>query len=52
MYEDDASVHIVLEYCEGGELAHAVGERHYSERTVGGRSCGSGGSDGKNGQRE
>lgn len=27
-------MHIVQEYCKGGELWHAVGDRHYSERTV------------------
>ncbi|KAL3139963.1 hypothetical protein ABBQ38_004250 [Trebouxia sp. C0009 RCD-2024] len=34
VYEDDASVHLVLDYCQGGELVHAIGSRHYSERTV------------------
>lgn len=33
-YEDDAAVHIVMELCTGGELWHAVGARHYSERTA------------------
>lgn len=34
VYEDDTYVHIVMEYCRGGELWHRVGEAHYSERTV------------------
>lgn len=34
VYEDDEYVHIVMEYCKGGELWHRIGERHYSERTV------------------
>jgi calcium-dependent protein kinase len=34
VYEDDASVFIVMEHLEGGELCHRIGERHYSERTV------------------
>ena len=33
-YEDDTTVHLVLDYCKGGELVHAIGSRHYSERTV------------------
>jgi calcium-dependent protein kinase len=33
-FEDADAVHIVLELCEGGELWHAVGARHYSERTA------------------
>ena len=32
--EDDEYVHVVMELCEGGELAHAIGKRHYSEKTV------------------
>ncbi len=32
--EDADAVHIVMELCLGGELAHAIGRRHYSERTV------------------
>lgn len=27
-------MHLVLEHCAGGELAHALGSRHYSERTA------------------
>ena len=27
-------MHLVLEHCAGGELAHALGARHYSERTA------------------
>ena len=34
VYEDDTSVHLVMDYCKGGELVHAIGSRHYSERTV------------------
>jgi len=34
VYEDDTHVHIVMEYCKGGELFHRMGARHYSERTV------------------
>lgn len=34
IYEDATSVHLVLDYCKGGELVHAIGSRHYSERTV------------------
>lgn len=36
VYEDDECVHIVMELCHGGELWHRIGDRHYSERTVGG----------------
>jgi len=34
VYEDDDDVHIIQEWCKGGELWHRIGERHYSERTV------------------
>jgi hypothetical protein len=34
VYEDSDNIHIVMELCKGGELLHAVGTRHYSERTV------------------
>lgn len=34
VYEDDTHVHIVMEYCSGGELHHRIGAAHYSERTV------------------
>ena len=34
VYENDTHVHIVMEYCSGGELVHRIGEAHYSERTV------------------
>jgi calcium-dependent protein kinase len=34
VYEDDTHVHIVMEYCSGGELCHRIGAAHYSERTV------------------
>ncbi len=39
-YEDEESVHIVMEYCRGGELHHRIGKREYNEKTVG---CGDGG---------
>ena len=35
VYEDDYHVHLVMEACRGGELHHRIGDRHYSERTVG-----------------
>lgn len=34
VFEDEQAVHIVMEYCRGGELIHRIGLRHYSERTV------------------
>ena len=34
VYEDESHVHLVMEYCTGGELHHVIGTRHYSERTV------------------
>ena len=34
VYEDDDNVYIVMEYCTGGELVHAIGEAHYTEQTV------------------
>jgi len=34
VYEDDTHIHIVMEYCSGGELCHRIGTAHYSERTV------------------
>eukprot|EP01026_Neomeris_dumetosa_P081538 TRINITY_DN917_c0_g1_i1.p1 TRINITY_DN917_c0_g1~~TRINITY_DN917_c0_g1_i1.p1 ORF type:complete len:604 (+),score=84.81 TRINITY_DN917_c0_g1_i1:162-1973(+) len=34
VYEDQDYVHIIMEWCKGGELIHAIGHRHYSERTV------------------
>lgn len=33
-YEDATDVHIVMEWCKGGELWHRIGRAHYSERTV------------------
>ena len=36
-FEDAENVYIVQELCTGGELVHALGQRHYSERTV--RTC-------------
>ena len=34
-WEDDAAIHIVMEYCRGGELLHSISSRpHYSEQTV------------------
>lgn len=34
VYEDDTDIHIVMEYCRGGELWHRIGSKHYTERTV------------------
>jgi len=34
VFEDSTHVHIVMEYCRGGELHHRIGAAHYSERTV------------------
>jgi len=34
VFEDDESVHIVMEHCRGGELLHTLGQKHYSEQTV------------------
>ena len=34
VYEDAEDIHIVMEYCSGGELWHRVGNKHYTERTV------------------
>ena len=34
IYEDDIHVYIIMEICQGGELFHRIGNRHYSERTV------------------
>jgi serine/threonine protein kinase len=39
VFEDETHVHIVMEYCRGGELFHKMGMRHYSERTVGLQDC-------------
>ena len=33
-YEDDEYIHVVMEYCRGGELYNRIGHRHYSERVV------------------
>lgn len=34
-YEDDTFIHIVMEYCRGGELLHHISSTpHYTERTV------------------
>lgn len=34
-YEDDIYIHIVMEYCRGGELLHHISNTpHYTERTV------------------
>lgn len=38
VYEDDAHVYIVMEFCEGGEIWHRIGLRPYSEETVRGRA--------------
>lgn len=34
VYEDNRDVHVVMEYCRGGELWHRIGNKHYAERTV------------------
>lgn len=34
VYEDDAHVYIVMEFCKGGEIWHLIGLRPYSEETV------------------
>ena len=34
VFEDKNDVHIVMEYCRGGELHHRIGNKHYTERTV------------------
>ncbi|KAA6418791.1 MAG: calcium-dependent kinase, partial [Trebouxia sp. A1-2] len=33
-FEDDTDLHIVMEYCQGGELWHRIGNKFYTERTV------------------
>ena len=34
IFEDNTHVHIIMELCQGGELIHRIGNKHYSERTV------------------
>ena len=34
VFEDDNDIHIVMEYCQGGELWHRIGNKYYTERTV------------------
>ena len=35
VYEDGKDVHVLMEWCKGGELTSHIGRRgHYSERTV------------------
>ena len=34
VFEDDADVHVLMEWCKGGELTSHLGRGHYSERTV------------------
>lgn len=33
-WEDENNVHIVMEWCKGGELHHVIGQRAYTEETV------------------
>lgn len=33
-WEDDRDVHIVMEYCRGGELYHSIGRQPYTEERV------------------
>ena len=33
-WEDDDDIHIVMEYCRGGELHHSIGLRSYTEESV------------------
>jgi serine/threonine protein kinase/Ca2+-binding EF-hand superfamily protein len=35
-WEDDVDVHLVMEFCRGGELSHSIGMRMYTEETVAG----------------
>jgi serine/threonine protein kinase/Ca2+-binding EF-hand superfamily protein len=35
-WEDDVDVHLVMEFCRGGELSHSIGMRVYTEATVAG----------------
>jgi serine/threonine protein kinase len=34
VFEDEKSVHMIMELCKGGELLHNLGKKHYSEGTV------------------
>lgn len=34
VWEDEQNIHIVMEYCQGGELYHGVGRQPYTEETV------------------
>jgi len=34
VWEDDEDVHIVMEYCRGGELYHGIGRQPYTEERV------------------
>ena len=34
VYEDETDIHIVMEFCRGGELWTRIGNKHYTERTV------------------
>ena len=34
VFEDDENVHIVMEWCKGGELTGAIAMAHYNEQKV------------------
>lgn len=36
VWEDAKDIHLVMEYCSGGELHHTIGQRAYTEETVAG----------------
>ena len=34
VYEDEEDIHVLMEWCKGGELTGRIVKSHYSERTV------------------